>query len=40
MTVSLAGPLTRLWMLVLARGLRASTEADLDRLVASVGSAV
>ena len=39
-TVSLSGPLSRLWMLVLARDLRASTQADLDRLVATVGTGV
>jgi hypothetical protein len=33
--VSLAGPLAAVWNLVLGKGLKASLQADLDRLVAT-----
>jgi hypothetical protein len=35
-TTTLSGPLSRLWMLILGRGLRDSAQTDLDRLVAVV----
>jgi hypothetical protein len=35
-TITLTGPLSRLWNLILGKGLRDSAQPDLDRLVALV----
>jgi hypothetical protein len=38
-SITLTGPLSRLWSLILAQGLRESAQPDLDRLVALVEQA-
>jgi len=38
-SISIGGPLRRLWTLILGGGFRANAQADLDRLVAAVEAA-